>query len=70
MSAILVARAKIDLCGSKLFVARVKPTGVGMARPCDACQFACSMHGIRKLTYTISESEWGVLKLRKDHGHA
>lgn len=63
MAAILSARNRTDLAGSKIFVARVKPSGVGCARPCDACQFALERYGIRRAFYTISDNEYGVLKL-------
>ena len=63
VAAILSVRSKIDLCGCKMYVARVKPTGVGMARPCSACQYVCGRYGMKKLVYTVTASEWGVLKV-------
>lgn len=61
MAAVLAARDVCDLKNAKLYVARIKATGVGLARPCDACVLAARMHGIKRAIYTIDDDEWGVL---------
>lgn len=63
MSAISSARSKIDLRGCKLYVARIKLGGVGMARPCGACQLAAALYGIRRMVYTVDDREWGTIKV-------
>ena len=34
-----------------------------LARPCDGCQLRMKLAGVRKVVYTISNSEWGVILL-------
>jgi deoxycytidylate deaminase len=69
MSAVLKARGKIDLRGSKIYVTRVRPKGatigrVGMAKPCPICQHVLYNYGIKRAYYTISDNEYGVLKIQ------
>lgn len=62
--AIQQVRAKVDLVGCKVYVARRRWNNtVGLARPCEICQETLSAYGIKKAIYTISEMEYGVLKL-------
>lgn len=63
VSAILSARNKIDLRGSKLYVVRVKPTGIGLSRPCLSCCQAARQYGIRRIVFTVDENEYSVLKV-------
>ncbi|MDB5716150.1 MAG: hypothetical protein JWO15_3547 [Sphingomonadales bacterium] len=61
--AILSARNKLDLRGAKLFVARIKPTGIGMSKPCESCRQAARQYGIRRIIFTVDDNEYGVLKV-------
>jgi len=62
--AVLRARGKIDLRGSKIFVARIKTSGgMGMARPCSMCEHVLYNYGISKAYYSISDTEFGEMKI-------
>lgn len=64
MDAVLKIRGKIDLRGTKIFVARRKKMGcVGMARPCTICQHVLYNYGIRKAYYTIDNNTFGVMRI-------
>lgn len=65
MDAILKVRGKIDLRGCKIFVARKRKLdgACGLARPCEICQHVLFNYGIRRATYTISETEFGQMKI-------
>lgn len=53
IASILKARKKIDLCGCKMYVARLDKNGyVSMSRPCIWCQKIIKKHGIKKVYYT------------------
>jgi len=44
-----------------LYVARIGRNGkIGMAKPCKQCQKEISAAGIKRVVYTISDSEYGV----------
>ena len=48
-----------------LFVARKYKNGkVALSKPCPACENAIRDMGIKTVYYTISENEYGVLKLK------
>lgn len=64
LDAIHNGRSKSDLRGAKIYVVRILPSGgVGMARPCPICQCALHNYGIRKAYYTISDIEYGVMRI-------
>lgn len=65
MDAVLQARSKIDLRGTKIFVTR-KLLGnmkFAMARPCEICQHVLYNYGIRRAYYTIDDTTYGVMKI-------
>ena len=64
--AILKARNKVDLRGTKIFVARrLRLNGKpGMARPCPICENALNSYGIRKAYYTINEHQFGKMLIK------
>ena len=45
-----------------MVVARISPTGLAMAKPCENCREAIRKAGIKRVYYTSRE---GVCKLRK-----
>jgi len=64
LDAIYNGRSKSDLRGAKIYVVRIRPSGgVGMARPCPICQCALHSYGIKRAYYTISDTEYGVMKI-------
>lgn len=72
VSAILSVRNKIDLTGSKIYVARHKRETDGkiitahtqaLAKPCLMCQAICYAYGIKRAYFTISDTEYGVMKI-------
>lgn len=69
MDAVLSVRAKTDLRGCKIYVARVRPPGnldgdtLGMARPCSICQNVLWAYGIQRAYYTIDDNNYGVMKI-------
>lgn len=69
MHAVIQARAKIDLRGCKIFVARIRSSGsklnneVGMARPCPICQNVLFSYGIKKAVYTIDDNNYGIMRV-------
>lgn len=64
MDSILRARGKTNLRGTKIYVVRIKPSGgLGMARPCEICQHILYNYGIKRAHYSITDSEYGVMKL-------
>ncbi len=78
MDAISVVRSKVDLRGSKIYVARIRPPGnldgntIGLARPCEICQNILFNYGIRRAYYTIDDNNFGVMKIvhRDDPTHS
>lgn len=51
---------------AKVFVARVlrkQPLELALARPCVQCLARLKSHGVRRVYYTVSEGEWGILEL-------
>lgn len=64
MDAVLSARAKIDLRGTKIYVVRIKVSGgLGMAKPCEICEHVLYNYGIRRAYYSIDDDEYGVMKV-------
>lgn len=65
MDAVLRARGKIDLKGCKIFVARKRKIdgSCAIARPCEICRHVLFNYGIRRAYYTISNEEFGQLKI-------
>jgi len=69
MDAVLSARSKTDLRGSKIYVARIRPPGnldgksIGMAKPCEICQNVLWAYGIKRAYYTIDDNNYGIMKV-------
>ena len=69
MDAVMSIRAKTDLRGCKIYVARIRPPGnldgevLGLARPCSICQKILYAYGIRRAYYTIDDNNYGVMKI-------
>ena len=58
------ATKKADV-GAVAYVARLRRDGsYGNARPCNSCQAIMRARGIVAAYYTLSDVEWGCLKLR------
>lgn len=52
--------------GSTVWVARIRHDGsLGMAKPCPTCERRLRNSGVRKVIYTISDHEHGVLDLAR-----
>lgn len=67
---VLKVRNKTDLTGCKIYVARIRPPTspdgkVGLSRPCAICRQVLFAYGITKAYYTISDDEYGVMKISK-----
>jgi len=66
LDAILAVRSKIDLSGSKIYVARLRKhkgmEPIGMARPCPICERALFAYGIKRAYYTIDANYYGIMK--------
>ena len=53
--------------GSEIWVARVRKDGtLGIARPCPRCMVRIRAAGVRRVAYTISDCEHGVIHLDRD----
>lgn len=68
MDAVLQARGKTDLRGSKIYVVRIKQNTekygtFGMAQPCEICKHVLYNYGIKKAYYTIDDNTYGVMKI-------
>jgi deoxycytidylate deaminase len=69
VDAILNVRRKIDLTGSKIVVVRRQRLddqdnpAVVLAKPCLMCQAVLYSYGIKRAMYTISNNEYGVMKI-------
>lgn len=67
LDAILRARSKIDLRGTKMYVVRVKAYGeFGMARPCEICEQVFKDYGIKRVYYSIQDNEYGVMNRQEN----
>lgn len=50
--------------GSTLYVAKVLKTGdIGIAKPCKNCMTKIKNKGVKRIYYTISNNEYGVIVL-------
>jgi tRNA(Arg) A34 adenosine deaminase TadA len=66
MAAILQVRSKIDLRGTKIYVARrTRSDLVGLAKPCPLCENVLYQYGIKRAYYTINERTYGVMNVAK-----
>ena len=64
VDAVLKIRAKVDLTGTKIFVARVRPGGeLGMAKPCRLCQHILGRYGVVRAVYSIDDRTYGVMRI-------
>lgn len=76
IDAILAVRKKIDLGGAKIAVIRrsrndtVQSPNIGLAKPCEMCQAVLYSYGIRRAAFTVSGSEFGVMRVcdPREHG--
>ena len=74
VDAILNVRRKIDLTGSKVVVVRrlkydtAKNPFLALAKPCTMCQAVLYSYGIKRALYTISNNEYGVMKIVDPRG--
>lgn len=66
-AAVLQARSKSDLSGSKIYVARLRKDArydpIGMARPCLICEKVLQAYGIKRAYYTIDSDHYGIMKI-------
>ena len=61
IDAIFKARAKRDVRGSKIYIARILKNGqFAQSKPCELCQHVLFNYGISRCIYSISENEFGV----------
>ena len=52
-------------CGSEVFIVRILRSGkLDNAHPCAKCQKAMRLRGIRRVYYSISDDEYGVINFR------
>lgn len=64
MSAVLRARGKTDLHGTKIYVARIRASGdLGLARPCQICYKILQSYGIKKAYYSITSDDYGTMRI-------
>ena len=65
VSAILNVRKKINLLGSKIYVARKKKLDglSGNSRPCISCQAILKRYGIKKVYYTLEDGFYETMKV-------
>jgi len=69
VDAVLSARKKIDLRGSKMYIVRrqrgdcAENPKIVLAKPCEMCQAVLFSYGIKRATYTVSNNEYGILKI-------
>ena len=55
-----------ELAGTHLYVCRLLRNGeFALAKPCDTCQRLLDKAGVRKVYYTISNEEFGILDIRE-----
>jgi tRNA(Arg) A34 adenosine deaminase TadA len=63
------AHAESRLCrkldyGATVYVARITKTGdIALSKPCPRCEGALRAHGVKKVYYTIGNTEHGVMDL-------
>jgi tRNA(Arg) A34 adenosine deaminase TadA len=76
IDAILAVRKKIDLNGAKIAVIRrsrvdsATAPNLGLAKPCEMCQAVLYSYGIRRAAFSVSDSEFGVMRVcdPREHG--
>lgn len=76
IDAILAVRKKIDLNGAKIAVVRrcghdtIQTPRIGLAKPCEMCQAVLYSYGIRRVAFSVSDSEFGVMRVSdpREHG--
>jgi len=56
---------KLDV-GSEVYVCRVRllDNKFALARPCDSCMKVMFSRGVRKVYFTVSENEFGVIDMK------
>jgi tRNA(Arg) A34 adenosine deaminase TadA len=52
--------------GGVLYVARISVSGLAMARPCEMCQLLIKSKQIKKVYYTINNTQYGIWDPAKD----
>lgn len=67
-AAIPSAHAEARVCRkldyyATVFVVRMQPSGYGLARPCPHCERRLRKRRVKRVYYTISPSEYGVMEL-------
>ena len=74
VDAVLNVRRKVDLRGSKIVVVRrlkfdtINNPFLALAKPCPMCQAVLYSYGIKRAMYTISNNEYGVMKIVDPRG--
>lgn len=70
MDAVRQVRSKIDLRGTKIYVIRRRAASVqkklgalAISKPCEICQHVLYNYGISRAYYSISDTEYGVMKV-------
>jgi deoxycytidylate deaminase len=65
IDAVVKARKKIRLEGSKIYVARILHGNnkMAMAKPCEMCQHVLFNYGVKKAIFTIDEFTSGHMKI-------
>lgn len=64
MAAINLVKRRIDLTGTKMWIARLTKTGhLGMSKPCPTCQEVIARHGIKRVTYTVNDDTHAVWRV-------
>lgn len=74
VNAVLLARKKIDLRGSKIYVAKIGRNGeLGNSKPCKMCTETLKLYGIKRVTYTVGVDSFATEKViseeKNDCGH-
>ncbi len=54
---------KLDFYSTVYVARQMRKQGLGLARPCAACQRALRRKRVERVYYTISDDEYGVLEL-------
>ncbi|MFX0091543.1 MAG: hypothetical protein ACFFBD_07245 [Candidatus Hodarchaeota archaeon] len=59
------------LVGANIYIVRLRANGkiIALAKPCEMCRAYLMQRGIRKIYYSISEEEFGYLRLNKKMGY-
>jgi deoxycytidylate deaminase len=63
--AILRVRKKIDLTGSRIYVAKLGRNGnVGNSKPCPMCELVLRRYGIKRVYFTLDEDSYESERIR------